>query len=224
MHITAYDLVPSRLPDAVKPAHELPKHALSVLLWGLPAMVASDGLAGVELMRFLELENDIIVLDEVLPQVLLHILLLLLIEIVDHVFQLLRGQATPTCLGGGSEELPSEILSLLVGQRVHECLRVCVGGVREELVLGVTLGEVLTEVVKGRLVRDASVWLQQGLLGAGLLLLPCLLLLLESTGEGDWLLLGFLSLVAACLQVHDLEGGFINFARPLHLHNQGWGV
>ena len=116
MHITAYDLVPSRLPDAVKPAHELPKHALSVLLWGLPAMVASDGLAGVELMRFLELENDIIVLDEVLPQVLLDILLLLLIEIVDHVFQLLRGQPTPTCLGGGSEELPSEILSLLVGQ------------------------------------------------------------------------------------------------------------
>ena len=90
--------------------------------------------------------------------------------------------------------------------------------------MGVTLGEVLTEVVKGRLVRDASVWLQQGLLGAGLLLLPCLLLLLESTGEGDWLLLGFLSLVAARLQVHDLEGGLVNFARPLHLHNQGWGV
>lgn len=88
----------------------------------------------------------------------------------------------------------------------------------------VTLGEVLTEVVKGRLVRDASVWLQQGLLGAGLLLLPCLLLLLESTGEGDWLLLGFLSLVAARLQVHKLEGGLVDLAWSLHLHNQRWGV
>jgi hypothetical protein len=78
-------------------------------------MIASDGLAGVELMRFLELENDIIVLDEVLPQILFHILLLLLIEIIDHVFQLLRGQAAPAWLGGGGEELPSKILSLLVG-------------------------------------------------------------------------------------------------------------
>ena len=100
-------------------------------------------------MRFLELKNDIIVLDEVLPQVLLHILLLLLIQIVDHVLQLLRGQATPTWLGGGGEELSREILSLLVGKGVHEGLRVGVGGVCEELVLRVTLGEVLTEVVKG---------------------------------------------------------------------------
>ena len=149
MHITAYDLVASRLPDAVQSAHELPQHALSVFLRGLPAEVASDGLAGVELMRFLELENDIIVFDEVLPQVLLHILLLLLIEIIDHVLQFLRGQATPAWLGGGGEELSSEILSLLVGQRVHKGLRVGVGGVREELVLRVTLGEVLAEVVKG---------------------------------------------------------------------------
>jgi len=88
--------------------------------------------------------------------------------------------------------------------------------------LRVTLGEVLTEVVKGRLVRDASVWLQQGLLGAGLLLLPCLLLLLEATGEGDGLLLGFLSLVAARLQVHKLEGGLVDLAWSLHLHNQRW--
>jgi hypothetical protein len=63
---------------------------------------------------------------------------------------------------------------------------------------------VLTKVVQGRLVSDASVWLKQSLLGAGLLLLPCLLLLLEATGEGDRLLLGFLCLVAARLQVHDL--------------------
>ena len=91
-------------------------------------------------MRFLKLENDIIVLDEVLPQVLLHILLLLLIQIVNHMLQLLRCQATPTCLGGGIEELPSEILSLLLGQRVHEGLRVGVGGVGQELILRVALG------------------------------------------------------------------------------------
>ena len=92
-------------------------------------MLASDCLASVELMRFLKLENDVIVLNEVLPQVLLHILLLLLIKIIDHVLQLLRCQAAPAWLGGGCEELPSEILSLLLGQRLHKGLRVGVVGV-----------------------------------------------------------------------------------------------
>ena len=47
MHITAYDLVACRGSDAVQAAYEVPQHALSVLLWGLPSMVASDCLAGV---------------------------------------------------------------------------------------------------------------------------------------------------------------------------------
>jgi hypothetical protein len=140
MHITAYDLVACRGADAVQAAYEVPQHALSVLLWGLPTILASDCLAGVELMRFLKLENDVIVLNEVLPQVLLHILFLLLIQIIDHMLQLLRCQATPTWLGGGCEELPSKILSLLLSQRVHEGLRVCLGRVSQELILGVALG------------------------------------------------------------------------------------
>ena len=82
----------------------------------------------------------------------------------------------------------------------------------------------LTKVVQGRLVSDASVWLKQRLLGAGLLLLPCLLLLLEATGEGDRLLFGFLGLVAARLQVHDLEGGLVNLGGPFYLHYQRWCV
>ena len=90
--------------------------------------------------------------------------------------------------------------------------------------MGVALGEVLTQLVQGRLISDASVWLQEGLLGTGLLLLPCLLLLLEAAGECHRLLLGFLiyeylSLVGARLRVHhDLEGGLVDLRGPLHLH------
>ena len=82
----------------------------------------------------------------------------------------------------------------------------------------------LTEVVQGRLVRNASFWLEQGLLGTGFLLLTCLLLLLEATGEGDRLLLGFLGLIAAPLQVHDLEGGLVDLGGPLNLHYHRWCV
>ena len=39
-------------------------------------------------VALLEIEDEVVVLDVVLPQVLLHILLLLLVQVVYHVLQL----------------------------------------------------------------------------------------------------------------------------------------
>ena len=55
-----------------------------------------DGLGGIQSMCLGQFENDVVILDEILSQVLPHVLLLLLIEVIDHMLEFLSGKPTTT--------------------------------------------------------------------------------------------------------------------------------
>ena len=55
-----------------------------------------DGLGGIQSMSLRQFENDVVILDEILSQVLPHVLLLLLIEVIDHMLEFLSGKPATT--------------------------------------------------------------------------------------------------------------------------------
>ena len=67
-------------------------------------------------MTLLQIEYEVIFLYVVLSQVLLHVLLFLLIEIINHVFKLVCGNRWKS-------QLLCKLLFLLFLERIHELIR-----------------------------------------------------------------------------------------------------
>jgi hypothetical protein len=68
-------------------------------------------------MALLQIEYEVIFLNVVLSQVLLHVLLFLLIEIINHVLKLIGGYR-------GKSQLLCKLLLLLFFERIHELIDV----------------------------------------------------------------------------------------------------